>query len=490
MRQDLDASFDATDHLTRYGSVNSSNQGNCIGLDQSRTQIDIASSMTAKVNGRNDDEMMKFDDGNEMNAYDEIAKNWPGIDFDHSDSDYIHDPYLNTNATPVPIVRNNNTDGIEGRFDLLQPLKKIGDWAGMEEASSHLCYVAGLGECVLCAKPPTPLQGGFVQPAVLDDTNHIVGECEEGCYQVPDQGIMAPYFEPPGPRNRALIKEAQENAYLATLLSHHWFLPGGFRPGSDPEATLSAGVTSADFDNDPEIGAGFGAISRDRLPKYYGADSFSFLYQKVSIDDNVLVDTTSSRETSPVGSLFDAESEEDDPCTVEQPRNDAHYTSEERSAIQEQLRTRLPHLNDHAKCANCGKGPRPKSVIVCALCNKARYCGKYCQVWDWPIHLFVCGRLPDADAEAVKDLVVWTAAYWREAVVEICKAMASGTRFEDCPKVKVPREEDVRMKGNGQKRKTRKRSASSASMIWSRALSLHLAKGRRFTMDLFEEWKF
>ncbi|KUI66905.1 MYND-type zinc finger protein MUB1 [Cytospora mali] len=46
------------------------------------------------------------------------------------------------------------------------------------------------------------------------------------------------------------------------------------------------------------------------------------------------------------------------------------------------------YLHDISKCADCGK--TPMKFLLCVRCLKTRYCGKYCQIWDWPFHRRMC----------------------------------------------------------------------------------------------------
>lgn len=54
---------------------------------------------------------------------------------------------------------------------------------------------------------------------------------------------------------------------------------------------------------------------------------------------------------------------------------------------------------DRPTCADCGRAP--ERYIVCAKCLAAVYCGKYCQLWNWPLHKMRCGAADGAVQEEV-----------------------------------------------------------------------------------------
>lgn len=79
------------------------------------------------------------------------------------------------------------------------------------------------------------------------------------------------------------------------------------------------------------------------------------------------------------------------------------------SGIQEE-----PHLHDMIKCGDCGK--TPQKFIVCARCLKACYCGKYCQMWNWPIHRQVCDVSEEANLGDVKRQEEYMEGAWAGAL--------------------------------------------------------------------------
>lgn len=78
------------------------------------------------------------------------------------------------------------------------------------------------------------------------------------------------------------------------------------------------------------------------------------------------------------------------------------------------LQVHIPHLKDITKCASCGK--EPKKYLVCARCLQTRYCGKYCQIWDWQLHGQVCVRSDNATDEEVAEFEDWVEEYWAGAM--------------------------------------------------------------------------
>lgn len=89
------------------------------------------------------------------------------------------------------------------------------------------------------------------------------------------------------------------------------------------------------------------------------------------------------------------------------------------------LEAHIPHLSEHIKCANCAK--EPKKYLVCARCLRARYCGKYCQIWDWQLHGLVCVRSDNATDEEVEALEEWVEDYWHGALQMLEHNVVDGT---------------------------------------------------------------
>lgn len=489
--QNLDSPFDTTDDLFCSGSANSSQQGDDNNLILPSIETDDTTSVTT-LEQNNDDgiDAVSIEKDSETDTEVEFTKNWPGIDFDQSDSEYIDDTHLRRdNITAVTVTPRKSAGEVEIAFEIVPGQNKIGDWSSDEnsgdEATSHLCYLAGQDECALCGKPGSlPVKHDVPgHSVVLDEANESVegGESSQSQASVQCEAPWVPWYEPPGVRNRMLIKEAWLNAGSSRFISRNFYLPAGFLRGADPDATLAVGLTASDFDNDPEIGAGFGPISKIHLPGNIEVDELVLPGKENPIQDSILAAFV--RETSPLGSVFEVESGDDEPCTIGSPDKHAFYTAEEYRMIREQLYSRLPYLKDHTKCTNCGRDPRPHTVVVCAQCNKAAYCSKYCQLWDWPIHLLMCDRSADLSSDVVKKLITSMATYWQGAMTEISKALKNGTRFEECTGGENSTKQDEQQRSHG----AAVPPASPSSMLWSRALSLHLAKGGRFKVDLFDD---
>lgn len=81
---------------------------------------------------------------------------------------------------------------------------------------------------------------------------------------------------------------------------------------------------------------------------------------------------------------------------------------------------------DTYKCANCGR--TPKRYLVCAKCKEAIYCGKYCQLWNWPLHKTLCLASDEADQAEVETQEAYLEDMWA-AALEVLKEekMAGGT---------------------------------------------------------------
>lgn len=483
MAQKLDGPFDTTDDLFCNGAASSSQQGGDSNLILPSIETDDTTSVIA-LDKTTDDGIatVSIENGSETGTEDEFAKNWPGIDFDKSDSEYVDDPFLRgDNITAVAVPPQKSSEEFEMAFEIIPGQNKIGDWGSNEnsgdEATDHICYLTGQDECDLCREPDD-------LPVQHDEANKSTEGSESSQNQASAQceAPWVPWYEPPGVRNRMLIKEAWLNASSSRFISRNFYLPAGFRRGADPDATLAVGLTASDFDNYPEIGADFGPISTTRLQGNIEVDQLVDYGKGAPIEDSIPAAPVS--EISPLDSVLEVdESRDDEPRTNGRSNKRASYTALEYHRIRAQLYFRLPHLEDHTKCANCGRDPRPQTVVMCALCNQAAYCNKYCQLWDWPIHLLMCDGSEDMESDAVEELRASMAMCWQGAVAQITKALKNGKSLKDCVSREKSTTEDEQQKSHG----AAVQPASPSSMLWSRALSLHLAEGGRFKVDLFEE---
>ncbi|KAJ4406774.1 hypothetical protein N0V82_010065 [Gnomoniopsis sp. IMI 355080] len=56
-----------------------------------------------------------------------------------------------------------------------------------------------------------------------------------------------------------------------------------------------------------------------------------------------------------------------------------------------------------------------EEYITCARCHQARYCEKFCQIYDWLVHLPTCNLHPEANAQEVTTLEEWATEMWNGA---------------------------------------------------------------------------
>lgn len=66
------------------------------------------------------------------------------------------------------------------------------------------------------------------------------------------------------------------------------------------------------------------------------------------------------------------------------------------------------------KCADCGRSP--ERYLVCAKCQAAIYCGKYCQIWNWPLHTTYCLASDDADHGEIELQEAYLGGLWAAAL--------------------------------------------------------------------------
>ena len=107
---------------------------------------------------------------------------------------------------------------------------------------------------------------------------------------------------------------------------------------------------------------------------------------------------------------------EADGATDTTPANDgSHGTSQSHS----------PDGDSH-KCADCGR--TPERYLVCAKCRAAIYCGKYCQLWNWPLHKTCCKKSDEADQPEIELQEAYMRDMWAAALSMLKEeAMAGGT---------------------------------------------------------------
>lgn len=92
---------------------------------------------------------------------------------------------------------------------------------------------------------------------------------------------------------------------------------------------------------------------------------------------------------------------------------------------QRSSRRQSPDGDTH-KCADCGR--TPKRYLVCAKCKEAIYCGKYCQIWNWPLHRTRCLESDEADQAEIETQEAYLEDMWA-AALEVLKEerIAGGT---------------------------------------------------------------
>lgn len=69
---------------------------------------------------------------------------------------------------------------------------------------------------------------------------------------------------------------------------------------------------------------------------------------------------------------------------------------------------------DSEKCADCGR--QPERYLVCAKCKEAIYCGRYCQLWNWPLHKTRCYTSDEADRVEVDQQEAYLGGMWAAAL--------------------------------------------------------------------------
>lgn len=92
---------------------------------------------------------------------------------------------------------------------------------------------------------------------------------------------------------------------------------------------------------------------------------------------------------------------------------------------QEADQSRSPEDEAH-KCEDCGRSP--ERYLVCAKCQEAVYCGKYCQIWNWPSHKSSCRASGEADQAEIELQEAYLGEMWAAALRVLREEeMAGGT---------------------------------------------------------------
>lgn len=154
--------------------------------------------------------------------------------------------------------------------------------------------------------------------------------------------------------------------------------------------------------------------------------------------------------------------------------------------LAQELQALIPHLKDITNCGNCGKAP--KRYLVCARCREMRYCGKYCQIWDWPLHRRVCARCPSATDVEVAEMEAWLEDHWTGAVEMLRQRVVDGPDQLPAAAAAMGGRDEASQGGpDGGARNGVGDFQDAPGLEWSRAMSLHLARGGEFEPALFEK---
>lgn len=92
-----------------------------------------------------------------------------------------------------------------------------------------------------------------------------------------------------------------------------------------------------------------------------------------------------------------------------------------------QRRSQSPE-GDAPKCADCGRSP--ERYLVCAKCQGVIYCGKYCQIWDWPLHKARCRAADEADQAAIETQEAYLGDMWAAALRVLREEEVAGGTVE------------------------------------------------------------
>lgn len=141
------------------------------------------------------------------------------------------------------------------------------------------------------------------------------------------------------------------------------------------------------------------------------------------IDSNAADDGSGDDEPAKLGRLAEM-------VNVEQEREDSPIDSDAADDGSEGASRRHPPApeGDEYKCADCGRSPA--QYLVCAKCHEAVYCGKYCQLWDWPQHRARCRVSEDADDAEVEAQEAYLRGMWEAALKMLRDKKATGGTVE------------------------------------------------------------
>lgn len=89
---------------------------------------------------------------------------------------------------------------------------------------------------------------------------------------------------------------------------------------------------------------------------------------------------------------------------------------------------RLSPEVDTLRCADCGRVP--ERYLVCAKCKEAIYCGKYCQIWNWPLHKEHCAASDEADQAGIEMQEAYLGDMWAAALKMLREERVAGGTLE------------------------------------------------------------
>ncbi|ROV90391.1 hypothetical protein VPNG_10031 [Cytospora leucostoma] len=118
------------------------------------------------------------------------------------------------------------------------------------------------------------------------------------------------------------------------------------------------------------------------------------------------------------------------------PQAGPSRTSDEVASIEKHGATVYQHTasspleaNSNLNCGDCGKVP--EKYLVCARCLKTRYCGKYCQIWNWPVHRQVCVASAEADTCESERQEEYLQGMWAGAIRQLEEGVVDRHRGTD-----------------------------------------------------------
>lgn len=100
------------------------------------------------------------------------------------------------------------------------------------------------------------------------------------------------------------------------------------------------------------------------------------------------------------------------------------------------------------KCADCGRSP--ERYLVCAKCKEAIYCGKYCQIWNWPQHKNRCVASDETDQAEIDLQEAYLGEMWADALKLLEDEKLAGGTLESVLLGEAVRHSHTRLASMGQ----------------------------------------